>query len=112
MTVMGLDNGAGNGKSESQSTVTRLDATHALLEGIENSWQYFRLNPDSIVADTHNEFSVFVGRLDMHRAAFGRELDCLLNHVPPNLHQAGYHGISSMWWPCYIRAAAHALARD
>ncbi len=93
---MGLANGAGNGESESQSTVTRLDATHALLEGIENSWQYFRLNPDSVVADAHNEFSVFVGRLDMNHAAFGRKLDCIRNHVPKNLHQPGIIGLSKI----------------
>src|SRR5207248_11360554 len=96
LSVMGFDNGMGNSEPEPEPTMTGLDATHSLLEGIENSWQHFRFNPDSVVAHAHQDFSGIVGRLDVNHAAVRRKFDCILNHVPKDLHQPRIVGLGKM----------------
>src|SRR5436305_8124786 len=85
---MCVDNGARDSQSQSESTVSSLNPAHPLFEGIKNSRQKFRLNPNAVVAYPDNDFSVVVDRVDMNRAAFRREFDRILDNVPKNLHQA------------------------
>src|SRR6266480_1541994 len=98
LAVMGFDDGARNGETETEPTMAGLDATHSLLEGIENSWQHFRVNPDSVVAHAHQDFFGIVGRLDVNHAAVRRKFDCILNHVPKDLHQPRIIGPGKMLW--------------
>src|SRR5206468_9462235 len=112
LSVMGFDNGMGNSEPEPEPTMTGLDATHSLLEGIENSWQHFRFNPDSVVAHAHQDFSGIVGRLDVNHAAVRRKFDCILNHVPKNLHQPRIIGFGKMLWRGQVCMDAQFFVRD
>src|SRR5437764_6132136 len=98
LAVVRFDDGARNGEAEPEPTMAGLDATHSLLEGIENSWQHFRFNPDSVVAHAHQDFSGFVGRLDVNRSAIRRKFDSILNYVPKDLHQPRIICLGKMLW--------------
>src|SRR5215831_8949715 len=110
--MMRLDDGARNGEPQTEPTVASLNTPHPLFEGIKNSWQKFRLNPNAVVAYADNDLSGVVDRVDMNRSAFRREFDRILDDIPKNLHQARIVGPVVMFRCGEIGVNAQLLVRD